>query len=96
MNELRFEGRIDRITVKNEKVIKFSIVNRKNKRITGTVFNNQITRYIYEQIEERLGQTVTITAEMSETSYQDKKTNLWVNSYCACINKMGAEEELPF
>lgn len=96
MNELRFEGRIDKITVKNEKVIKFILINEKNKKIIGTVFNNQTTKHIYEQVEENIGQVVTITAEMSETSYQDKKTNLWVNSYCACINKMEAEEELPF
>ena len=96
MNELRFEGRIDRITIKNEKVIKFILINEKNKKITGTVFNNQTTKHIYEQVEENIGQVVTITAEMSETSYQDKKTNLWVNSYCVCINKMEAEEELPF
>lgn len=96
MNELRFEGRIDRITVKNEKVIKFSIVNSKNKRITGTAFNSQITRHIYEQIEEKLGQTVTITGEMYETNYQDKKTSQWINSYCICVYKIEDEEELAF
>ena len=96
MNELRFEGRIEKITVKNDKVIKFTLVNKKNKKITGTVFNNKTSKYIYDQIEENVGQVVTITAEMSDTSYQDKKTNLWVNSYCACINKMEVQEELPF
>ena len=80
MNELRFEGRIDKITIKNEKVVKFTLVNRKNKRITGTVFNSQSTCHIYEKVEELLGQTVTITGEMYETSYQDKKTNQWIKA----------------
>ena len=88
MNELRFEGLIERITLKNEKVVKFTLLNKKNKRITGTVFNGANTRHIYEQVEERVGQIVTITAEMYETSYKDKKTEQWINSYCACINKM--------
>ena len=43
MNELRFEGLIERITLKNEKVAKFALLNRKNKRITGTVFNGAAT-----------------------------------------------------
>ena len=96
MNELRFEGRIDRITIKNKKVIKFTLINTKNKRITGTVFNSQITRHIYERLEELLGQTVTITGEVYETSYQDKKTNQWINGYCVCVYKLEEEEELAF
>lgn len=88
MNELRFEGLIERITLKNEKVIKFTLLNRKNRRITGTVFNGSATRHIYEQVEEKVGQLVTITGEMYETSYKDKRTDEWVNSYCVCINHM--------
>ena len=96
MNELRFEGRIDRITIKNDKVIKFTLINRKNRKITGTVFNSQTTRHIYEKVEKLIGQTVTITGEMYETSYQDKKTNQWVNGYCVCVNKLEEQEELAF
>ena len=88
MNELKFEGRIDRITVKNEKVVKFTLINRKNKKITGTVFNSKQTNHIYEQIEDKLGEIVTITGEMYETNYQDKKTGEWINSYCICISSM--------
>ncbi len=88
MNELRFEGLIERITLKNEKVIKFTLLNRKNKRITGTVFNSSATRHIYEQVEEQIGQLVTITGEVYEASYKDKRTDEWVNSYCVCINHM--------
>ncbi len=92
MNELRFEGLIERITLKNEKVIKFTLLNRKNKRITGTVFNGASTRHIYEQVEEKMGQPVTITGEVYETSYKDKRTDEWVNSYCVCINHMDSAQ----
>lgn len=92
MNELRFEGFIERITLKNEKVIKFTLLIRKNKRITGTVFNSQATRHIYEQVEERIGQLVTITGEVYETSYKDKRTDQWVNGYCVCINNMDSAQ----
>ena len=92
MNELRFEGLIERITLKNEKVIKFTLLNRKNKRITGTVFNSQATRHIYAQIEQRLGQLVSITGEVYETSYIDKKTDEWINSYCVCISEMDSAQ----
>ena len=90
MNELRFEGLIERITLKNEKVIKFTILNKKNKRITGTVFNSASTRHIYEEVEQKIGQLVTITGEVYETSYKDKRTDEWVNSYCVCINHMAS------
>lgn len=90
MNELRFEGLIERITLKNEKVIKFTLLNRKNKRITGTVFNGAATRHIYEEVEQKIGQLVAITGEVYETSYKDKRTDEWVNSYCVCINHMGS------
>lgn len=96
MNELRFEGRIDRITIKNDRVVKFTLINRKNKKITGTVFNSQSTCHIYDKVEELLGQTVTITAEMYETNYKDKKTNQWINSYCVCINRLEEQQELAF
>ena len=96
MNELRFEGLIERITLKNEKVIKFTLLNRKNKRITGTVFNGATTRHIYEQVEECVGQLVTITGEVYETSYKDKRTDEWVNSYCVCISQMDSAQELAF
>ena len=88
MNELRFEGLIERITLKNEKVIKFTLLNRKNKRITGTVFNGASTRHIYEEVEEKVGQVVTVIGEMYETSYKDKRTDEWVNGYCVCISYM--------
>lgn len=92
MNELRFEGLIERITLKNDKVIKFTLLNRKNKRITGTVFNSQSTRHIYEQVEERIGQLVTITGEVYETSYKDKRTDEWINGYCVCISHMDSAQ----
>lgn len=52
MNELRFEGLIERITPKNEKIVKFTSLNMKNKRIIGTEFSSPATRHIYEEVEQ--------------------------------------------
>ena len=93
MNELRFKGLVEKVTLKNDKVVKFTLLSRKNKRITATIFNGSATRHLYEQVEELIGQLVIITGEVYETSYKDKKSDQWINSYCVCINNMNSAQE---
>ena len=91
VNELNFEGYIDKITLKNSQVLKFTVINCGNKRtkkITATVFNGGTTSSIYQSIESLVGRLVMVVGEIYESSYKDKVTNEWVNTYCIQVNRL--------
>lgn len=91
INKLNFEGYIEGIKMKNDAVIKFTVVNRigsRSKKITATVFNGTDTTDIYNSVENWIGRLVVVVGEIYESHYKDRKTNEWVNGYCVQVSKI--------
>lgn len=91
LNEVKFEGNIEEVKLKNEKVLKFIVTNQgrgKNRRITATVFNGMTTGSIYNSVEELMGRLVVVEGELFESNYLDKRTNQWVNTYCMQVSRL--------
>lgn len=93
LNKLKFEGHIEEIRLKNEKVLKFVVVNQERgrvRKITATVFNGMTTGSIYNSVEELVGRLVIVGGELYESNYLDRRTNQWVNAYCVQVNELVA------
>lgn len=93
INQLKFEGHIEEVRLKNEKVLKFTVVNQqrgKLRKITATVFNGMTTGSIYNSVEELIGRLVVVEGELFESNYLDKRTNQWVNTYCVQVSGLVA------
>ena len=87
INELKLEGRILKVTYRNQKVINF-IIGYENefshKKINLTCFKPEL----FEIIVDNINKVALFNGTFMPNNYKDKNTNKWINSYTISVESI--------
>lgn len=93
INELKLEGRILKVTYRNQKVINF-IIGYENefshKKINLTCFHPELFEYIVDNINN----VMLFKGTFTPNNYKNKNGN-WVNAYCISVDTIEPSEFKP-
>lgn len=87
INELKLEGRILKVTYRNQKVINFIVGHESeftHKKINLTCFKPEL----FETIVDNINKVVLFNGTFMPNNYKDKNTNKWINSYTISVESI--------
>lgn len=85
INELKLEGRILKVTYRNNKVCNFIVgfeSEFSHKKINLTCFKPEL----FETIVDNINKVAIFNGTFMPNNYKNKNTNEWINSYTISID----------